>query len=94
MLTGQLCLAPPDCSLRDATCVMFEAPVLAAAAYYSACQKLQVEASKFSARWPHKDADGRLLTWMDVFDVDEAEAAEAAEAIEKDVFEFHEQQTY
>lgn len=52
---------------------------------------MQLSASGFTAKWPPKAAEGRELTWMDVFDVDEAEAAEAASAIEKDVYEFHDQ---
>ncbi|SPO26670.1 related to C-type cyclin [Ustilago trichophora] len=80
-----------DC-LRDATCVMFEAPVLAAGAFYRSCQTSQVDPSKFVAKWSGKEQEGeRQLTWIDVFDVDESEAAEAAEAIENDVYLAHEQ---
>lgn len=70
---------------------MFEAPVLAAGAFYRACQTSQVDASKFSAKWTGQGEEERQLTWTDVFDVDESEAAEAAEAIEKDVYLSHEQ---
>ncbi|SPO26372.1 related to C-type cyclin [Ustilago trichophora] len=80
-----------DC-LRDAICVMYEAPVLAAGAFYRSCQTLQVDRSKFVAKWNGKEGDEeRQLTWIDVFDVDESEAAEAAEAIENDVYLAHEQ---
>lgn len=75
-------------SLRDATCVMFEAPVLAAGAFYRACHLSQVDPLKFRGKWP-KEAEESSWTWIDIFDVDEAEAAEAAGAIEKDVYEFH-----
>ena len=69
---------------------MFEAPVLAAGAFYRACLTSQVDPSKFTAKWG-KGEEERQLGWTDVFDVDEAEAAEASEAIEKDVYLSHEQ---
>lgn len=71
---------------------MYEAPVLAAGALYRSCQTLQVDPSKFVAKWSGKEGkEERQLTWIDVFDVDEWEAAEAAEAIENDVYLAHEQ---
>lgn len=80
-----------DDSLRDAICVMFEAPVLAAGAYYRACQTSEVDPYRFLAPWPNKEAEEKRLAWVEIFDVDEAEAAEAAEAMQKDVYEFYEQ---
>ncbi|SJX63429.1 related to C-type cyclin [Sporisorium reilianum f. sp. reilianum] len=78
-------------SLRDAICVMFEAPVLAAGAFYRACQTSQVDPGQFVGTWRNKDGEESHWAWVEIFDVDEAEAAEAAEAIEKDVYDFHEQ---
>ena len=73
---------------------MFEAAVLAAGAFYRACQISQVDPSKFSAKWKEQDGEERELRWTDVYDVDEDEAADAAEAIEKDVYASHEQHAH
>ncbi|CCF51893.1 hypothetical protein NDA11_004095 [Ustilago hordei] len=80
-------------SLRDSTCVMFEAAVLAAGAFHQACKTSNLDPAKFTAKWS-KGEEERQLGWQDVFDVDEQEAAQAAEAIEKDVYLAHEQQAY
>ncbi|ETS60082.1 hypothetical protein PaG_06076 [Moesziomyces aphidis] len=81
-------------SLRDSICVTFEAPVLAAGAFYRACTVSQVEPTKFSAKWKGKEGDEAQLAWTDVFDVDEDEAAEAARAIGSDVYASHEQHAH
>ena len=72
---------------------MFEASVLAAGAFYRACQTLQVEPTKFSASWKG-DGEERSVTWTEVFDVDEEEAAEVSRAIDDDVYLSHEQHTH
>ncbi|KAN0065199.1 hypothetical protein ACQY0O_001696 [Thecaphora frezii] len=90
-----------DC-MRDPTCVMFEAPVLAAGAFKKACAAMEVDPNTFRASRPpppptEAEADaaksarpeGASLDWKAVFDVDEDEAEEASEAIEEDVYAFH-----
>ncbi|SNX85042.1 related to C-type cyclin [Melanopsichium pennsylvanicum] len=76
---------------RDATCVMFEASVLAAGAFFRACQTSQVDPSKYLVKWTGKGEEEQQLNWTDVFDVDESEAAEVSESIESDVYLSHEQ---
>lgn len=68
---------------------MYEAPVLAAGAFYQACRTSKVDPAKFSSKWGRADEE-RQLSWTDVFDVDESEAAEAAHSIENDVYLAHE----
>lgn len=81
--------------MRDSMCVMFEAPVLAAGAFYRACQTSEVDPSRFAAKWKGTDeGEEQQLGWVDVFDVYEEEAAEAAKAIENDVHLSHEQHTH
>ena len=73
---------------------MFEAPVLAAGAFYRACQTSQVDPGKFTAKWTSQDGEEHELGWTDVYDVDEDEAANASEAIEKEVYASHEQHAH
>lgn len=81
-----------DC-LRDPTCILYDAPVLAAGAFKKACLARRVDPAMHYAARP-RDAtpvppEEDYLDWLDVFDVDEAEAQDALEAIDRDVYEFH-----
>lgn len=77
--------------MRDPTCVMYEAPVLAAGAFVRACQATATDISTFSAEWTSDsdDAEERRMPWTDVFDVDQHEADEVCNAISQDVYAFH-----
>lgn len=89
----QLAWAIINDTLRDATCVMYEASVLAAGAFYRACLMAEVDPKKFSAV-TEGDGEGRQVPWTDVFDVYEEEAVEASDAIENDVYLSHEHHTH
>ena len=81
-----------DC-LRDPTCILFDAPVLAAGAFRKACALRGTEPANYYAARP-LDApkvapEENYFDWLDVFDVDEEEAQAAMQAIDQDVYDFH-----
>lgn len=63
-----------DC-LRDPTCILFDAPVLAAGAFLKACTVSGVDPATFYAAAPGALSRDAYQDWLDVFDVDETEAA-------------------
>lgn len=78
--------------LRDATCIIFDAPVLAAGAFKKACILRGTEPAMFygarPADAPPVSPEEDYLDWLDAFDVDDEEAQSALEAID-DVYAFH-----
>ncbi|WFC98871.1 hypothetical protein MYAM1_001604 [Malassezia yamatoensis] len=81
-----------DC-LRDPVLILFDAPVLAAGAFWKACKVRETDPAMYYAARP-ADASPRpsqedYLDWLDVFDVDHEEAQSALDAIEQDVYGFH-----
>ena len=79
-------------TLRDPTCIIFDAPVLAAGAFKKACIVYGTDPAMFyGARPPNGPPvppEEDYIDWLDAFDVDDEEAQSAFEAIE-DVYAFH-----
>ncbi|WFD32354.1 hypothetical protein MSPP1_003399 [Malassezia sp. CBS 17886] len=80
-------------TLRDPTCVLFDAPVLAAGAFLKACRERGVDPAQYYAARPPDappvSAEDDYFDWLDVFDVDEEEALASLDAIQQDVYDFH-----